>query len=103
MHGAGYARHSPVNVGDQYGKEVGYITDEPGFRYELVEGTPHREEIEALIQEPADWKAPRYGGAEDPDSSCGGYTRVPATDRDRVVLLERRRRGVTSVTVEREK
>lgn len=29
---------------------------------------------------------PAYGGAEDPDSACGGYRKVPATDEDKMKL-----------------
>lgn len=60
---------------------------EGGFEYLLEEEALHREAIEEVLEEvAARGTRPAYGDSEDPDSACGGYGRVPATDEDKMKL-----------------
>lgn len=60
---------------------------EGGFEYLLDGEAPHREAVEEVLKEVAVRETrPAYGGADDPDSACGGYGRVPATEEDKMKL-----------------
>lgn len=74
--------------GDHYDREAGHLTvGEDGLEYHVEEWTPDREAIvEALEEVAARETRPDHGGADDPDSVCGGYGKAPATDEDRLSM-----------------
>lgn len=70
------------------GTEIGFITDEPEFRWELREDAPFREQIERVIKRSAEYEMVVAGGEEPAeDAVTPPEEDVPVDDYGRVVRV----------------